>query len=203
MQKDCSSVDLKPYWKLIPVRAGQRTPDSSQDLWVVRLKPGVGFGNGHHETTQLCLLALGFLFRQGFRPNNVLDFGTGSGVLAVCAARFGARVDAIDIDFESLQHARENAVLNAVESKISLCETMSRPGTKYELVVANILCAVLLEYADQLCERQSRQGTMILSGLVSTDVPAILARYNPLLAPMRPEIYTRGIWRAIMYGSTP
>jgi ribosomal protein L11 methylase PrmA len=78
---------------------------------------------------------------------------------------------------------------------------MSSRGTARELdlVFANIVNPVLLEIGDALCARQSRHGRMTLSGLVATDVPSILARYKPLLAPMGAQVYERGDWRAIVF----
>ena len=76
---------------------------------------------------------------------------------------------------------------------------MSKPARRFDLVMANILSPVLLDHAEALCARQSRDGRMVLSGLVATDVPAILARFKPRLAPMKAETYERGEWRAVVF----
>ena len=192
-------IDLPPYWRVLPpsVALSERGPVSNLSL--LRIKPGRGFGVGNHETTQLCLLGLGHYLRTGPCPRTVLDFGAGSGILAVAAALSGAHVQAVEIDELAIENARENAALNGVEPLIEFRTHLSEPAEPFDLVLANILNKVLLDHADALCARQSRFGQMILSGLFGTDVPGILARYRPLLAPMTPEVYERGDWRAVVF----
>jgi ribosomal protein L11 methyltransferase len=169
------------------------------NMSLLRIKPGPGFGLGTHETTQLCLLGLGHLLRTGFKPQTVLDFGTGSGILAIGAALSGARVEAVEIDEMAIEHARENAALNDVDELIEFRTRTSEPARQFDLVFANIVYLVLLENAEALCARQLRSGRMILSGLFGTDVPGILARFKPLLIPMTAQVYERGEWRAVVF----
>ena len=192
-------IDLPPFWRVLPpsVELSDRRPLDSLSL--LRIKPGRGFGVGNHETTQLCLLGLGHYLHLGRRPRTVLDFGAGSGILSVAAALSGARVQAVEIDELAIENARENAALNGVEPLIEFRTHLSEPAEPFDLVLANILNKVLLDHAEALCARQSRDGQMILSGLFGTDVPGILARYRPLVAPMTPEVYERGDWRAIVF----
>jgi ribosomal protein L11 methyltransferase len=193
------NVDIPPYWKVVPPGVGAPAPGVDGSVSLIRIAPGVGYGTGTHETTQLCLLALGFLLRSGFAPRTALDFGAGSGILSIGAALSGARVEAVEIDERALDHARDNARLNGLETQIDCRTRLSQPAREFDLVFANILRSVLLEYAEDLCRRQSRRGRMILSGLVATDVPDVLARYKPLLAPMGAQVYERGEWRAIVF----
>ena len=192
-------VDLPPYWRVLPATGGAHESDSSDTTPVIRLRDGNAFGNGMHETTQLCLLALGYLFRAERRPATVLDFGAGSGILAIAAAGRGAHVQAVEIDPDAIECARYNVALNAVASRVEVRTSMREPAEPVDLVLANILRSVLLAFADALCARQSREGHMVLSGLVGTDVPAILARYKPRLAPMQAHVHARGEWRAVMF----
>jgi ribosomal protein L11 methyltransferase len=192
-------IDIPPFWRVLPAEIDPSTRGPLGNLTLIRIRAGHGFGIGTHETTQLCLLGLGHLLRTDPKPATVLDFGAGSGILAVAAALCGARVEAIEIDERAIENARENAALNGVESQIELRTHLSEPAPSFDLVLANILNQVLLAHAEQLCARQSRKGQMILSGLFGTDVPGILARYKPLLAPMTAEIYERGDWRAIAF----
>ncbi len=192
-------IDIPPFWRILPPEVAPGTRGPSTDLVLLRIKPGHGFGVGTHETTQLCLLGLGHFLRSGLTPTTVLDFGAGSGILSVAAALSGARVEAVEIDERSIENARENAALNRVESRIDLRTHLSEPARPFDLILANILSKVLLEHAEQLCLRLSRQGRIILSGLFGTDVPSILGRYKPLLAPMKPEIFERGDWRAVVF----
>lgn len=166
---------------------------------LLRIKPGHGFGTGAHETTQLCLLGLGHFLRTDFKPRTVLDFGSGSGILAIAAALSGAQAEAVEIDEQALENAGENAALNNVAKLIDFRTHLSEPERPFDIVMANILYQVLLEHAGPLCARQSRTGRMILSGLLGSDVPGILARYKPLLAPMTARIHERGEWRAITF----
>jgi ribosomal protein L11 methyltransferase len=192
-------IDLPPFWRVLPPAVESSESRLLNDLSLLRIKPGRGFGVGNHETTQLCLLGLGHYLRTGSRPRKVLDFGTGSGILAVAAALSGIPVQAVEIDELAIENARENAALNGVEPLIEFRTHLSEPAEPFDLVLANILNQVLLDHAEALCARQSRNGQMILSGLFGTDVPGILARYRPLLAPMTPEVYERAAWRAIVF----
>jgi ribosomal protein L11 methyltransferase len=192
-------VDILPFWRVINPALETESSELPAGVSLLKILPGRGFGVGTHETTQLCLLALGHLLRAGKKPSRVLDFGTGSGILAIALALSGTRVEAIDIDELALEHARQNARLNGVESLIDFRAQLSEPTEPFDIVISNILNQVLLDHADALAERQSRQGRMILSGLLPTDVPAILGRYKPLLAPMRPQIYERGQWRTVVF----
>ncbi len=192
-------IDVPPFWRVLPLEIEPGTRGPLDNLSLLRIKPGRGFGVGTHETTQLCLLGLGHFLRTGLQPKRVLDFGAGSGILAIAAALAGAHVEAVEIDECAIENARDNAVLNGVESLIDHRTRMSEPPEAFDLVLANILNKVLIEYAEALCARQSRNGRMILSGLFGTDVPGILARYRPLLAPMKPEVYERGDWRAVVF----
>lgn len=194
-------IALSPYWSIIPAARDAPGPEAadSADPRRLLLAPGPGFGSGRHETTQLCLLAIGYLLRTGFRPRHVLDFGSGSGILALAVARAGARVEAVEIDDAACEHARRNAKLNGLSTSIEVRRELSAPPLPYDMVLANILRPVLLSFAAQLCERQNQSGHLVLSGLVSTDVPEILGTYCPRLPAMRPGIYERGEWRAVVF----
>ena len=194
-----TKVDIASYWRIRPAEVNTHHEERPDDPPTIRIAGGAAFGDGSHETTQLCLQGLGFLAQGGFRPATVLDFGAGTGILAIAAARLGARVDAVEIDERALASVRRNARLNGVEALIEARTSLNAPPRPYDLILANVIAGVLLRFAEALSQRQSRNGWMILSGLVATDVPAILAAYTPLLAPMRPATYERGEWRAILF----
>jgi ribosomal protein L11 methyltransferase len=130
----------------------------------------------------------------------VLDFGAGTGVLAIAAALHGARVEAVEIDARALAAAAENVRLNRVPELVELRRHLAEPPRQHDLVGANIVSPVLLEHAEALCARQAPSGRLVLSGFLGPQVPEILARYGPLLAPMRSQVYERGEWRAVMFG---
>lgn len=165
---------------------------------MIILAPGRSFGDGAHETTQLCLLAIGYLTR-GAEPDRMIDFGSGNGVLAIAAAGRGWHVEAVEIDPRALDEARHNASLNGVGDRIELRAELSAPPAPHPLVVANILLDVLLAYAHGLTSRVASAGHLVLSGLSGTDVPAILAEYRPRLAGHRPAVFARGQWRAVVF----
>ncbi len=145
------------------------------DEVVVRLVPGLAFGTGQHETTRMALTALEALVRVGDR---VLDFGTGSGILACAAARLGAaQVDAVDVDPLAVQAARRNAALNAVTDVV-----MVRQGEapevggpcgadalrRYDVVVANISAATLVSQMGALAVATATNGVCILGGVIES-----------------------------------
>jgi len=195
-------VDLPPYFRIVPPWRVDEARVGMGCGTLVVLSPGRAFGRGDHETTALCLLAMGYLARCGFSPRRVLDFGSGSGLLAIAAAKLGAEVEAVDLSSEANAEARENARLNGVETRIDVRDAMSEPPRRYDLVMANILRPVLIEHANALAARQDPGGHLVLSGLLATDVPSILAAYTPLLAPMSPAVYARGEWRAVVYSGS-
>jgi ribosomal protein L11 methyltransferase len=157
--------------------------------------PSPAFGDGRHETTRMCLQALAvFAPREPFR---LLDVGSGTGILSIAAAKLGA--DAIGIEIDELANvvARENAVLSGVAERVAFHTEW--PEGEFEVVVANILRSVLLLLADEIVARLARGGTLVLSGLVSTDVPEMVACFAPKLGGRRPEVFERGVWRALVW----
>jgi ribosomal protein L11 methyltransferase len=168
----------------------------------IRIAPGPGFGDGSHETTRVCLQALAALAPRD-RPWRLLDFGSGSGILAVAGARPGAVVDAVEIDPRAAAHGEHNAMLHGVSDRVRTTRTLGETLPPFDFVVANILRAVLLDFAGALVDRLAPAATLVLSGLVSTDVPEVSVRYAALLAGERPEVYERGDWRALVWRRTP
>lgn len=184
-------IDVPPFWRIRPPLGAI---DGGVPLFV---QPGAGFGDGAHETTQLCLQAIAAGPRTpGYR---VLDFGAGSGILAIAAARLGAVVDAVEIDEAALEHARENARSNEVASRIHFRRRLDESMGPYDLILANILREVLLREAEQLVGRLGRGKMLALSGLVATDVPEIIARYSAALDGRRPQVHRRGEWCAVVF----
>ena len=166
-------VLLSPAWETPEIRPGEL---------VVRLEPGMAFGTGLHPTTRLCVAAL----EDKVRPNEpVLDVGTGSGVLAITAARLGARpVWATDIDPLAVRAARDNAARNAIpcSGETMRVEQASVPpgqSGRFPLIVANILAEVLVGLLDgdcgnvPLCEPLAPGGHLILSGILEDRVEIV------------------------------
>lgn len=133
---------------------------------VIELDPGMAFGTGTHPTTQMCLLALEETVRPGAR---VLDLGTGSGILAIAAAKLGAgRVLALDTDPQAVTVARENVRRNGVADRVRVAQgSLAQAIGRFDVVVANILAGVLIEMAEHgLARRLTPEGQLMVAGLL-------------------------------------
>ena len=194
-----TGIDIAPYWRVLPEGAPDDPATRGPRMQTLRQVPSDAFGLGTHPTTQLCLLAIGAFAAQGVRARTVLDFGAGTGVLAIAAALSlqPDHVEAVEIDQQALRDAATNAELNGV--RVDFRETLSEPARPHDLVVANILSAILLSYAEPLCARVAATGKLVLSGLVATDVPQLSARCAPLLPKMRSQVFARDAWRALVF----
>ncbi|PIE86656.1 MAG: 50S ribosomal protein L11 methyltransferase [Bacteroidetes bacterium] len=144
---------------------------------VVRIQPQMSFGTGHHQTTWMMTKAL---FELENMPNNVLDMGTGTGVLAVIAEKLGAtRILAIDIEEWSAENARENAQLN--ECKHIECVWGDRDkidGHEFGLIIANINKNILKAQMETYAQALKKNGRLLLSGFFSTDVDELVTFAN-------------------------
>lgn len=143
----------------------------------IELDPGLAFGTGSHPTTHLCLEWLAECL-----PGNptVLDYGCGSGILAIAAAMLGAtRVDAVDIDEQAVQATADNARNNRVRVHACLPDDFS-PG-QYDVVVANILSNPLKVLAPMLANRVAPGGSLVLSGVLERQAEDVAAAYAPWL----------------------
>jgi ribosomal protein L11 methyltransferase len=148
---------------------------------VVRLDPGLAFGSGTHPTTSLCLQWLDALASDGLlRDADVLDFGCGSGILALAALKLGAaRAVGVDNDPQALLATRDNAGRNAVDDRLEVFLPDDEPAaTTYPVVVANILASALDALADTLAARVAPDGRIALSGILAGQEGALLARYG-------------------------
>jgi ribosomal protein L11 methyltransferase len=184
-------VVVPPFWRIVPpwVNGGK-----SGEI-ALKINPGAGFGTGTHETTQLCLQALGETLKE--KGQSVLDFGSGSGILSVAAALLGASVQAIEIDPLAIDNAIENARLNGVENQIRYFERLNENQRGFSVVVANILKPVLIEFSRELTARLAPGGVMILSGLIDSDVDPVSKAYSDALGAHF-EVRNLGEWRALV-----
>lgn len=142
----------------------------------VMLDPGLAFGTGTHPTTALCLRWL-----DGIDVANkvVVDFGCGSGILALAALKLGAkRVVAIDIDPQALQATQENARRNGVEDRLDVYLPADQPSLEADVVMANILSGPLLELQDVISSYCKPSGLLVLSGILAEQVTKIEAAYT-------------------------
>jgi ribosomal protein L11 methyltransferase len=142
---------------------------------VVRLDPGLAFGTGSHPSTRL---VLNFLEKNIRGAERLLDYGCGSGILAIAAAKLGAaHVDAVDIDPDAVRAAAANAAANGVPMRTAIPEELA--PSEYDLVVSNILAQPLILLAPLLAQRTRRGGRIALSGILETQGAEVAAAYSP------------------------
>jgi ribosomal protein L11 methyltransferase len=150
----------------------------------LHLDPGLAFGSGSHPTTRLCL---DWLARADLEGRSVLDYGCGSGILALAALKLGAsRALAIDHDPQALLATRENAAYNAIAlpddgaSGLEVGLPQALGDRTYDVVVANILANPLIELADVLLGALNDSGVLVMAGLLEDQAPAVMAAYPTL-----------------------
>ena len=144
---------------------------------VVRLDPGMAFGTGSHPSTALCLE---WLDGTALAGSELIDYGCGSGVLAIAALRLGAaRAFAYDIDPQALAATRQNAADNAVADRLCVCEREAELPEGRELLVANILAGVLIGLAPRLAQLLAPHGRALLAGLLAAQEAEVAAAYAP------------------------
>jgi ribosomal protein L11 methyltransferase len=159
-------VIVKPSWREYAIQPGEL---------LLEMDPGLAFGTGLHPTTQLCVEALEDLVQPGMR---VLDLGTGTGILALVAAKLGAAdVLAIDNDVDAVVVARRNARANAVAHQIRVLHgSLGEVGEPYDLVVANILAHIIMAMATSgLATRIRRGGALVASGILEEQADEVTA----------------------------
>ena len=165
----------------------------TQGAVIVRLDPGMAFGTGTHATTAMCLAWLDENVKSG---ELAIDYGCGSGVLAVAAAKLGASsAYAFDIDPQALTATRDNAAANHVEQKVHVVESDSALPTGANLLLANILCGPLCELAPRFAALTAPGGKIVLAGLLDAQADEVTRAHAPWfdIAPFA----TRDGWTAL------
>lgn len=183
-----------------PMRFGARTfivpwnhdlPEDARDAdaAVVRLDPGLAFGSGTHPTTALCLRWLDALAADGVLAQaRVLDFGCGSGILALAALKLGAAAAVgVDNDPQALLASHDNAERNDVGERLAVYLPADEPAATYPVVVANILASALDALAPTLAARVAPGGRIALSGILHGQEQELLQRYAPWFTQLRTE----------------
>ncbi|AVS87421.1 50S ribosomal protein L11 methyltransferase [Paracidovorax avenae] len=157
---------IVPTWHELPAQATRH----------IRLDPGLAFGTGTHPTTRMCLR---WIARHGGGFGRVLDYGCGSGILAIGAAKFGATdIDAVDIDPAAVESTRLNAEANGVALKAGLPEAAQG---RYGTVLANILATPLKVLAPLLCAHVDAGGHLVLAGILERQAGDLREAYAPWL----------------------
>ncbi len=142
---------------------------------VIKIDPGLAFGTGTHETTQLCMQALNDL---DLDDANVLDYGCGSGVLGIAAIKLGAKqAIGVDIDPKAEVVAVQNSSANRVRGQFIIESAAQAVKRNYQVVVANILASALIELSASLTAALEQRGTLILSGILEHQAQSVIDHY--------------------------
>ncbi len=162
---------------------GQQAP---ADATVVYLDPGLAFGTGRHTTTALCLE---WLEQARLEACRVIDYGCGSGILAIAAAKLGAaQVTAVDIDGQALDATRDNAIANGVGDRVTAALPAEAPATPADVVIANILARPLIELAAALAAMTRPGGHIVLSGILDEQAEQVRTAYSAWFEIERPHL---------------
>jgi ribosomal protein L11 methyltransferase len=205
--RDVEDQDWERAWmdQYEPLAFGARTwivpwnhdlPEGADasDAAVVRLDPGLAFGSGTHPTTALCLEWLDSLAGDGvLRAARVLDFGCGSGILALAALKLGAAgAVGVDNDPQAITATLDNAQRNGVDDRLQVFLPQDEPAATYPVVVANILASALIDLRDVIAARCARGAHLAMSGILATQADEVVAAYADVLDAI--EVRQQGDW---------
>ncbi|MGI4779600.1 MAG: 50S ribosomal protein L11 methyltransferase [Janthinobacterium lividum] len=173
-QSQFTPVEITPEFWIVPT--WHEPPAEARQ--VIRLDPGLAFGTGTHPTTRMCLRWTAQ--RPDRALGRVLDYGCGSGILAIGAAKFGAsEIDAVDIDPAAVDATRLNADANNVALNVGLPDAATG---RYDIVLANILATPLKVLAPLLCAHVKGGGSLVLAGILERQAEELKAAYAPYAA---------------------
>jgi ribosomal protein L11 methyltransferase len=191
--------EWKKNWR--PVKTGRfivappwsEIPEANDEI-VIRIEPGMAFGTGTHETTRLCLTAIEKYFAGG----SFLDVGTGTGILAIAAAKLfpDARIEAIDTDAQAVEIAAENARLNGAPNIEFRVDSVDETTRSADFVCANLTADVISSILPQLIGATC--GRMVLSGILQVQLESVRARLHECGISEPVEIMTDGEWVALI-----
>jgi ribosomal protein L11 methyltransferase len=177
-QSQFAPVEITPSFWIVPT--WHEAPAQAEK--VIRLDPGLAFGTGTHPTTRMCLRWIAS-HADAVRGHSVLDYGCGSGILAIGAALLGAAsVCAVDIDPAAVQSTRDNARANVVTLDAGQPEVAGPPEGRYPLVLANILATPLRLLAPMLAAHVAPHGHLVLAGILERQAAELQSAYAPMLA---------------------
>ena len=173
-QSQFAPVEITPEFWIVPT--WHEPP--AQARQVIRLDPGLAFGTGTHPTTRMCLRWIAT--RASPVGKRVLDYGCGSGILAIGAAKYGATdIDAVDIDPAAVESTELNAEANGVRLQAGLPDASAG---RYDIVLANILATPLKVLAPLLCAHVAPGGALVLAGILERQADELKAAYAPCAA---------------------
>jgi ribosomal protein L11 methyltransferase len=172
-QSQFAPVEVTPDFWIVPT--WHEPPEQARQI--IRLDPGLAFGTGTHPTTRMCLR---WIAQHDVQGQRVLDYGCGSGILAIGAAKYGATdIDAVDIDEAAVTSTELNAQANAVQLQAGLPD---KAQGQYQTVLANILATPLKVLAPLLCSYVAPGGHLVLAGILERQAEELKAAYAPWVA---------------------
>lgn len=172
-QSQFAPVEITPAFWIVPT--WHEPPSQAREI--IRLDPGLAFGTGTHPTTRMCLR---WIATHSVAGQRVLDYGCGSGILAIGAAKFGAiSIDAVDIDDAAVVSTQLNAQANVVSLNAGLPDLASG---SYQTVLANILATPLKVLAPLLCQHVEAGGHLVLAGILDRQEDELIQAYSPFVS---------------------
>lgn len=193
----------KKYYK--PIEAGKYVIvpkwinyDNKDNFIVVLMDPGMAFGTGEHESTKMCLMLMSDI---NIADKSVIDVGTGSGILGIAAAKSGASSCYMcDIDSIAVKAAKENALLNGIESKlnIELSDLISGSGKTADIVLANLTADILIRLSHGLTNHINKGGSLICSGIIHARKQEVITAFIGAGFTLTREI-AMGEWNALTF----
>ena len=172
-QSQFAPVEITPAFWIVPT--WHEPPSQAREI--IRLDPGLAFGTGTHPTTRMCLR---WIATHSVAGQRVLDYGCGSGILAIGAAKFGAiSIDAVDIDDAAVISTQLNAQANEVSLNAGLPDLASG---SYQTVLANILATPLKVLAPLLCQHVEAGGHLVLAGILDRQEDELIQAYSPFVS---------------------
>jgi len=165
----------KCYGKRLWVYPWQPETEITEDQIIVELEPGLAFGTGEHPTTAMCLE---WLDQQDVGQSNVMDYGCGSGLLAIAALKLGAAsATGVDIDEQAVTATLSNAKQNGVAERMTACNTDVLISTTYDIVLANILSSILIDLSTTLTPMLKKGGWLVVTGILEEQATQVQLAY--------------------------
>lgn len=185
-------IVIKPSWE---------SYTAQQNEIVIEIDPGMAFGTGHHESTSLAARLIEDSFLEGITPENVLDFGTGTGILAMACALLGAKhVLANDNDSDAVQAAKDNVHRNGLNKIIRVNNIpVANITDSFDLLVANITHDVLTDYAEKIYSLLKPSGNLIMAGILKGEQEESIRSTFTQLGLTELKSLSKGEWAAFYF----
>lgn len=166
--------------------------ESKKDKIDIIINPALSFGSGHHETTNTCLEAISKYVNKN---DEVIDVGTGSGILAIAASKLGSNVDICDTDEVCIKDSKSNFLLNETNFNNSWVGSTTNINKEYDIVIANIVADVLVMIAKDLKKCLKVNGTLIISGILDKHLNRVLNKFKDL---KQVEVIQKNEWVTVV-----